>query len=201
MCTQKRATDPRGKIFGLLGLLRNQISLPSIKPDYTLTKEVIYRMATLEFLRFNPSMELFEFGLINRPGMASWVLDWDPGLSTAESFFPVLRVGGQKLNCSPRNSRIPEKCFEEVENGLLHVDTFSIDKISAISQCASSEALALQPTSDTALILSDDEDDETEKGQQQEAGEDREQEAGNSDTRRNSHRGPSIRCKCTTVRS
>jgi len=153
MCTQKRATDPRDKIFGLLGLLRNQISLPSIKPDYNLRKEDIYRMATLEFLRFNPSMEMFEFGLINRPGMASWVLDWDPQWSTTESFFPALRVGGQKLNCSPRNSRSPEECFEEVENSLLHVDTFFIDKISAISQCASSEALALQPTSEQLLEI------------------------------------------------
>jgi hypothetical protein len=154
MCTQRRATDPRDKIFGLLGLLRNQIGLPSIKPDYELEKEDIYRMATLEFLKFNPAMEMFEFDLINRPGMASWVLDWDPQWSTTESFYPVLRVGlAQKMQCSPHDSRSPEEYFQEVEKGLLHVETFSIDKISAIPQCTSSEALALLPTSEQLLEI------------------------------------------------
>lgn len=92
MCTQRLASKPCDKIFSLLGLFRNQPSLPSIKPDYTLSHEEIYRMATFEFLKFNPSMEMFEFGLINRPGVASWVLDWNPEWSMSTHFFPLFAL-------------------------------------------------------------------------------------------------------------
>lgn len=69
------------------------------------------------------------------------------------SLFPTIRVGAHKMNCCPYDYGGPEERFEELGNSLLREYTFSLDNISAVSQCAPSEALALQPTCEQLLDI------------------------------------------------
>lgn len=76
----RKATDPRDKVYGLLGF-RHDISLPSVKMcDYTVDVRTLYHKVTIDLINISTDLQ----PLMGRggerseiPGLASWAVDWD----------------------------------------------------------------------------------------------------------------------------
>jgi hypothetical protein len=74
----RKASDPRDKVYALLGLVRTpQSRLPMI-PDYSLSEVEVFRQATLECIYETGSLSIFstELGRKFRTDLPSWVPDW-----------------------------------------------------------------------------------------------------------------------------
>ncbi|RFU76044.1 hypothetical protein TARUN_6205 [Trichoderma arundinaceum] len=75
----RQATDPRDKVYGLLGF-RSDISLPSVKMcDYTVDVRTLYHRVTVDLIGMSTDLQ----PLIGRggegsdiTGLASWAVDW-----------------------------------------------------------------------------------------------------------------------------
>ncbi|PTB78820.1 HET-domain-containing protein [Trichoderma longibrachiatum ATCC 18648] len=90
----RRATDPRDKVYGLLGF-RSDISLPSVKMcDYTVDVRTLYHNVTVDLINMSTDLQ----PLIGRggegsdiPGLASWAVDWsgveDPSRRSRANFW------------------------------------------------------------------------------------------------------------------
>ncbi|KAL6897556.1 heterokaryon incompatibility domain-containing protein [Trichoderma evansii] len=76
----RKATDPRDKVYGLLGF-RHDVSLPSVKMcDYTVDVRTLYHKVTIDLINISTDLQ----PLMGRggerseiPGLASWAVDWD----------------------------------------------------------------------------------------------------------------------------
>ncbi|KAL7896773.1 heterokaryon incompatibility domain-containing protein [Trichoderma sp. SZMC 28014] len=76
----RKATDPRDKVYGLLGF-RHDVSLPSVKTcDYTVDVRTLYHKVTVDLINISTDLQ----PLLGRggerseiPGLASWAVDWD----------------------------------------------------------------------------------------------------------------------------
>ncbi|KAL7919785.1 hypothetical protein ACQKWADRAFT_300420, partial [Trichoderma austrokoningii] len=76
----RKATDPRDKVYGLLGF-RHDVSLPSVKTcDYTVDVRSLYHKVTIDLINISTDLQ----PLLGRggerseiPGLASWAVDWD----------------------------------------------------------------------------------------------------------------------------
>ncbi|TFA98903.1 hypothetical protein CCMA1212_009374 [Trichoderma ghanense] len=90
----RRATDPRDKVYGLLGF-RSDISLPSVRMcDYTVDVRTLYYNVTVDLINMSTDLQ----PLIGRggegsdiPGLASWAVDWsgveDPSRRSRSNFW------------------------------------------------------------------------------------------------------------------
>ncbi|KAH0497749.1 hypothetical protein TgHK011_005035 [Trichoderma gracile] len=90
----RRATDPRDKVYGLLGF-RSDISLPSVHMcDYTVDVRTLYQNVTIDLINRSTDLQ----PLIGRggegtdiPGLASWAVDWsgveDPSRRSRSKFW------------------------------------------------------------------------------------------------------------------
>lgn len=74
----RRASDPRDKVYALLNLVNFSQERPRIKPDYALSEAAVYRKATLEAIYGSKSLCVFstELGRKFRNDLPSWVPDW-----------------------------------------------------------------------------------------------------------------------------
>ncbi|KAL7785295.1 heterokaryon incompatibility domain-containing protein [Trichoderma ceciliae] len=76
----RRATDPRDKVYGLLGF-RQDVSLPSVQTcDYAVDVRTLYHRVTADLIHLSADLQ----PLIGRggegsdiPGLASWAVDWN----------------------------------------------------------------------------------------------------------------------------
>lgn len=76
----RKATDPRDKVYGLLGF-RHDVSLASVKMcDYTVDVRTLYHKVTIDLVNISTDLQ----PLLGRggerseiPGLASWAVDWD----------------------------------------------------------------------------------------------------------------------------
>ena len=78
---KKASTDPKDRVFGLLGIFR-ELGFQCFTPDYGKSVEEIYREAAVMSIREDKSLYiLFQVPSDKRrPGLASWAPDWsDPG--------------------------------------------------------------------------------------------------------------------------
>lgn len=78
MFRQRQATDPRDRVYGLLGLDPNPDAL-TLGPDYTKSTAEVYEATAIELARRSPRFELFSF--VERSGSSiievpTWVPDW-----------------------------------------------------------------------------------------------------------------------------
>ncbi|PTB69293.1 HET-domain-containing protein [Trichoderma citrinoviride] len=90
----RRATDPRDKVYGLLGF-RSDIALPSVRRcDYTVDVRTLYQNVTVDLINMSTDLQ----PLIGRggegsdiPGLASWAIDWsgveDPSRRSRANFW------------------------------------------------------------------------------------------------------------------
>ncbi|ENI07891.1 hypothetical protein COCC4DRAFT_37671 [Bipolaris maydis ATCC 48331] len=99
------ATDPRDKIFALLGLVNDKDSLEALGvfPDYTRSKEEVYTTTMTAMLRKGHISLLSICCGIKRPnGLPSWVPDWskpDPPMLQLvgdDELFPTYNACGSK---------------------------------------------------------------------------------------------------------
>ncbi|KAL9079714.1 MAG: hypothetical protein Q9157_001440, partial [Trypethelium eluteriae] len=71
----KRSSDPRDKVFALLGIANQQIQ-DSLEPNYNLTKEEVMLRTTVVLISESRSLEILA-GRVAGPGHAcSWTTDW-----------------------------------------------------------------------------------------------------------------------------
>ena len=74
----KNVSDPRDKVFGLLGLADNNVTA-AISADYSKMVQDAYRDVARYVLQANGDLSIFSFaglGRANVPGLPSWVPDW-----------------------------------------------------------------------------------------------------------------------------
>ncbi|KAG4437372.1 hypothetical protein IFR05_007136 [Cadophora sp. M221] len=75
-----QATDPRDKIYSLLGLAREDLVAKSITPNYSEanTTAILYRDIATKFIRAGRGTDLLKHAGIDQkiPGLPSWVPDW-----------------------------------------------------------------------------------------------------------------------------
>ncbi|KAH9222309.1 heterokaryon incompatibility protein-domain-containing protein [Leptodontidium sp. 2 PMI_412] len=75
-----QATDPRDKIYSLLGLAREGIIARSVTPDYSEANNtaILYRDIATKFIRAGRGTDLLKHAGIDQklPGLPSWVPDW-----------------------------------------------------------------------------------------------------------------------------
>ncbi|KAK0744662.1 heterokaryon incompatibility protein-domain-containing protein [Apiosordaria backusii] len=94
----KEATDPRDKIYGLLGLLNNCDDPIDLSPDYNLPAKDLYIKVALQMITFSQSLSiLHQHELRSSPIMSelpSWVPTWGP---TYGSFTPF-QIGERTTN-------------------------------------------------------------------------------------------------------
>jgi hypothetical protein len=73
----REATDPRDKLYALLGIA-GDLSIYRIVPDYSMPFEEVYKASTLQFILAYRSLEVLNlsFGLSKTSGLPSWTPDW-----------------------------------------------------------------------------------------------------------------------------
>ncbi|KAE8445911.1 hypothetical protein EG329_012690 [Mollisiaceae sp. DMI_Dod_QoI] len=76
-----KATDPRDKVFALMGVVTDAGSiLVDLKPDYRLSTEEVYLSVALHYLEKLKNLELLAHAGINsalrNPKLPSWIPDW-----------------------------------------------------------------------------------------------------------------------------
>ncbi|KAJ4287344.1 hypothetical protein N0V90_012742 [Kalmusia sp. IMI 367209] len=81
----RRASDPRDKVYALLSLAKPNGKKQNILPDYILSEREVYIQATLEIISDTKSLAVLntDTGRKFRHDLPSWVPDWDaPGAQT-----------------------------------------------------------------------------------------------------------------------
>ncbi|KAF5844197.1 hypothetical protein GGP41_004962 [Bipolaris sorokiniana] len=81
----KKASDPKDKVFALLSMAEFVPGREPLTPDYSLSEKEVYRQATLESIYSTRSLSVFstELGRKFRSDLPSWVPDWGaPGSHT-----------------------------------------------------------------------------------------------------------------------
>ncbi|XP_014555305.1 hypothetical protein COCVIDRAFT_102674 [Bipolaris victoriae FI3] len=81
----RKASEPKDKVFALLSIAEVVPGREPLTPDYSLSEKEVYRQATLESIYSTKSLSVFstELGRKFRSDLPSWVPDWGaPGSHT-----------------------------------------------------------------------------------------------------------------------
>lgn len=122
------ATDPRDKIYGILGLLRTVLDL---YPDYSKSAEEVYSDATMLVFARTGDMELLTQACSGNPSLPSWVPDYSKP-SRVVKFSIKANYRGVSYGATPRSVRS--------ESGVLRTRCYVFDKVSWVERCAEAEA-------------------------------------------------------------
>lgn len=101
----RRASDPRDKVYALLSLVQQSSHRPPIRPDYSRSERNVYIQATLECIYSSQSLSvLHDLSRKFHQDLPSWVPDWEsPGNCTHN---PRIEAIGMYNSClhEPVNS-------------------------------------------------------------------------------------------------
>jgi hypothetical protein len=100
----KQATNPKDKVIGMYGLLK-ELHIPFPSPDYSLSVEEIFREATVASIKYDRKLHLLYQVPSDRrrEGLASWVPDWgELGFHPSDMRYAAL--GGQFAASGPGTS-------------------------------------------------------------------------------------------------
>jgi hypothetical protein len=78
----RKATDPRDKVYALLSLVEPSVGRRSLRPDYSLSDAEVYIRATMECIYASRSLSVLSVDAArkHRQDLPSWVPDWEaPG--------------------------------------------------------------------------------------------------------------------------
>ncbi|KAK0649992.1 hypothetical protein B0T16DRAFT_411009 [Cercophora newfieldiana] len=92
----REATDPRDKVFAVLGLVGDENPKPQLQPDYTKPMHQVYREAAASVIISENSLDLLlaASGTRARDGLPTWVPDWR---REANDHRPSLFINGSKM--------------------------------------------------------------------------------------------------------
>lgn len=83
----KEATDPRDKVYGLLGLLQNR-QRPLLMPDYSMSTAETFSSCTEFLIKSDSSLNALMGPRLHQAGLPTWVIDFLPkGNSVSVLFF------------------------------------------------------------------------------------------------------------------
>ena len=74
----KHASDPRDKVYGLLGLISSNQREPPVFPNYTTSIGRAFATATEAVIRTNNDLQALAGPRLRQPGLPSWVIDLLP---------------------------------------------------------------------------------------------------------------------------
>jgi hypothetical protein len=124
----RRASDPRDKVFALLGLARPSKATSGLLPDYSLSEVEVFRQATLACIYEAGTLSVFsiDLGRKFRNDLASWIPDWGaPGGFTYE----VRGAAANLYTACPSLEMADEKSVRPIGQGILQVQGRSFDTI------------------------------------------------------------------------
>jgi hypothetical protein len=134
------ATDPRDKLYAILGLVDERDD-PRLRPDYTLTVEEVYTKLAMTIITRSQSLDcLGSAGLVRDHDVPSWVADWTVQHDrTPQPFYQtgqrrrddgVGEQGGNIFNAS--KDITPQIVFSKIGKRLV-ARGFCLDKIEKVS--------------------------------------------------------------------
>ncbi|KAF2831779.1 HET-domain-containing protein [Ophiobolus disseminans] len=124
----RRASDPRDKVYALLSMARKSQSRPRMVPDYSLTEAEVFCRATLECIYDVRTLSVFsiDLGRKFRDDLPSWVPDWSaPGSLT----YQVRAEIAELYDACPSMGVADEKSVLRTETGTLEVKGSIFDVI------------------------------------------------------------------------
>ncbi|PMD66822.1 uncharacterized protein K444DRAFT_580185 [Hyaloscypha bicolor E] len=127
----KEATNPRDKIYGLLGLLHNSPNPLHITPDYDREVSHIYTDVAMRFINYQKSL----FVLLNHEfkasdsGLPTWVPHWGKSWGSSSDYLITQRML-RYMAWPPGEGLLPEL----VDNYALNVKAKFIDRITATTR-------------------------------------------------------------------
>ncbi|EON66687.1 hypothetical protein W97_05933 [Coniosporium apollinis CBS 100218] len=120
------ASDPRDKVYGLLGLLPTQLS-SNIKPDYTLPVEKVYADFAISVIQTTKTLDIIHQGnkSLRHSNLPLWIPDWR---------LPQVDYGID-FTAAPYNTSGSTTAHIELSNNsrLLTCNGFQVDTINGIS--------------------------------------------------------------------
>jgi hypothetical protein len=129
----RRASDPRDKVYALLGLPRSPTSKPPLIPDYSLSEAEVFRQATLQCIYETGSLSVFssDLGRKFRNDLPSWVPDWSaPGGPTYEA-----RAAAAELyDAMPLNGAEVDKAMSPVGKTGLLVEALKVGTVAKVGE-------------------------------------------------------------------
>lgn len=139
----RQATDPRDKVYGLLGLAHSPQS-SQIVPNYSSSVEDIYVETIVNDIKCSGSLRSLSFAVDNESSrnIPSWVTDW-----TSCSKYRLLAVGRQKRH-ELYNASNGRKCLAKLHgNWILSTAAVRVDYVIAVSDvCQWENAVSLHTT-------------------------------------------------------
>lgn len=147
------ATDPRDKVFGVLGLASQTLRDEIIQPDYNLTKSQVYQLAVISAIKASKHFDIVPIVSSSRAlnldleNDGSVIPSWLPNLETSESLqtdasfeISVTREWAESLT-KPKGNWIQSKDDAGYEgplqlysDGVLEIQGAKIAKITKIAQ-------------------------------------------------------------------
>ena len=120
----KLATDPRDKVYSLLGLAKRDVLAQSIIPDYSdaNTTELLFRGLAVKFVKAGLTTDMLHFSGIDHSieGLPSWAPD--------RTHQTRSNIDSRLYNCCATS--LPKLCLLESEPNILQVRGAVIDTIS-----------------------------------------------------------------------
>lgn len=132
---QMQSTDPKDKIYGLLGFV---FELSGMTPDYTKSVRSIYCEATLRLIRAAKDLTYLHQACFDNSILPSWALDYStpcawPSLAVVEHSVSAWRYSGSSFG-SQAHPVQPDMDFKMDANNALLVQGFTFDVIVSISK-------------------------------------------------------------------
>ncbi|KAK0639054.1 heterokaryon incompatibility protein-domain-containing protein [Cercophora newfieldiana] len=131
------ATDPRDKIFAVLGLVSSNIQELGIHPDYHASTEQVYCEATRRLMAVSGSLDVlgvcFPFEDRVVPELPSWVPDWGSQGYVAS---PLIEDAHGAPRTTHASRRLPAKPTWQDDGNTLVVEGHVVDVITQLSVVA-----------------------------------------------------------------
>ncbi len=136
----RKATDPRDKVYALLSLVETSPGRPGLTPDYSLSDSEVYIRAALQSIYESASLSVLSIDATRkfRQDLPTWVPDWEaPG-----DFSHNERIEMMQLYDSCADHRVDTSNVRLLDRSLV-VEGQSVDTITAVGHTMLSETLAL----------------------------------------------------------
>jgi len=146
-CRFRKASNPRDKVYGLYGLMNDQVNL-FLKPDYKKTVEEVFSHTTLHFIHQSKSLDPIcrQQKLHRRVTLPTWVPDFELDFcDTADSLLPLnlterlFHAAGHDMRAQYKLSMTETELFQYTS---LFVSGIRIGRITKASDMAQTDDIA-----------------------------------------------------------